>query len=104
MALPKGLSPLSKDVVMTLRQAGFRQIQGRPFEFIGMIPAQTEDLKPMAGLLTVMPLKIRRDEFVVSLEVNGDTMVKTRVVKLDDIINLIGYSGVVKEILTLKGE
>jgi hypothetical protein len=104
MALPRGLSPLSKDVVMVLRQAGFKQIQGRPFEFIGVIPAQTEDLKPMAGLLTVMPLKIRRDEFVVSLEVNGEVMVQTRIVKLDDIVSLVGYSGVVKEILTLKGE
>jgi hypothetical protein len=51
-----------------------------------------------------MPLKIRRDEFVVSLEVNGEVMVQTRIVKLDDIVSLVGYSGVIKEILTLKGE
>ena len=78
---------------------GFKQISGRPYEFIGSVKSQADDYG-MAALLTVMPLKLQRDTYVISLEMNGEQMVKSRLAKLDDIANLVGYAGVMKEILS----
>jgi hypothetical protein len=77
---------------------GFKQIADRPYEFIGSVKGQHDDYG-MAALLTVMPLKLQKDNFVISLDMNGEQMVKSRLAKLDDIANLVGYAGVMKEIL-----
>lgn len=81
-----------------MAQMGFKAISGRPYEFIGTVKHQQDDYG-MAALLTVMPLKLQKDTYVVSLEMNGEKMVQTRMVQLDDIANLVGYAGVSKEIL-----
>jgi len=47
-----------------------------------------------------MPLKLQKDTYIISLEMNGEQMVKSRLAKLDDIANLVGYAGVMKEILS----
>jgi len=83
----------------SLSEMGFKAINGRPYEFIGSVKSQTDDYG-MAALLTVMPLKLQRDTYVISLEMNGEQMVKSRLAKLDDIANLVGYAGVMKEILS----
>ena len=90
---------MSQFVLDNLSEMGFKAINGRPYEFIGSVKNQNDDYG-MAALLTVMPLKLQRDTFVVSLEMNGEQMVKSRLAKLDDIANLVGYAGVTKEILS----
>ena len=92
------LPKLSKYVVDSMKTMGFRAISGRPYDFIGMVKGQHDDYG-MAALLTVVPLKLQSDTFVISLEMNGEQMVKTRMAKLDDIADLVGFSGVAKEIL-----
>jgi hypothetical protein len=92
------LPRLSKYVIDTLKTMGFRNITDRPYDFIGSVKGQHDDYG-MAALLTVIPLKLQNDTFVVSLEMNGEQMVKARLVTLEDIATLVGYSGVVKEIL-----
>lgn len=99
MALTGRLPKLSNFVTDSLAEMGFRPIADRPYEFIGSVKHQNDDYG-MAALLTVMPLKLQADTFIVSLEMNGEQMVKTRLAKLDDIANIVGYAGVVKEILT----
>lgn len=81
-----------------MAEMGFKPISGRPYEFIGTVKHQQDDYG-MAALLTLMPLQLQKDNFVVSLEMNGEQMVQTRLAKLEDIANLVGYAGVVKEIL-----
>jgi hypothetical protein len=98
MALSAKLPKLSRFVIDSLAQMGFKQIDGRPYEFIGSIKSQDNDYG-MAALLTVMPLKLQTDNFVISLDMNGEQMVKTRLAGLDDIANLVGYAGVTKQIL-----
>lgn len=78
---------------------GFRKITDRNYEFIGVIDSQLDDYG-MAGVLTVMPLKLQPDSFVISLDVNGEQMVKARIAKLDDIANLVGYAGFMKDVLS----
>lgn len=55
----------------------------------------------MAALLTIVPLKLQQGNYVVSLEMNGEVMVKTRMATLEDVANIVGYAGVVKEIITI---
>jgi len=93
------LPKISQFVSDSLSEMGFKAINGRPYEFIGSVKSQTDDYG-MAALLTVMPLKLQRDTYVISLEMNGEQMVKSRLAKLDDIANLVGYAGVMKEILS----
>lgn len=96
---PTGKLPkLSNFVIQSLSQIGFKQIADRPYEFIGSVKGQHDDYG-MAALLTVMPLKLQKDNFIISLDMNGEQMVKARLAKLDDIANLVGYAGVMKEIL-----
>lgn len=78
---------------------GFKPIADRPYEFIGSVKAQLDDYG-MAALLTVMPLKLQKDTFVISLDMNGEQMIKARMAKLDDIANVVGYAGVMTEILS----
>lgn len=92
------LPKLSKFTVGMLNEMGFRSITDRPYDFIGSVKGQHDDYG-MAALLTVMPLKLQNDTFVISLEMNGEQMVKARLAKLEDIATLVGYSGVVKEML-----
>lgn len=94
------LPKLSKFVIDTLKTMGFRTITDRPYDFIGSVKGQHDDYG-MAALLTVIPLKLQDDTFVVSLEMNGEQMVKARLVTLEDIAVLVGYSGVMKEMLDL---
>lgn len=97
---PTGKLPkISQFVLDSLKEMGFKQISGRPYEFIGSVQSQVDDYG-MAALLTVMPLKLQKDTFVISLEMNGEQMVKSRLAKLDDIANLVGYAGVMKDILS----
>lgn len=97
---PTGKLPkISQFVLDSLGEMGFRPISGRPYEFIGTVKSQASDYD-MAGLLTVMPLKLQTDTYVISLEMNGEQMVKSRLAKLDDIANLVGYAGVMKDILS----
>jgi len=93
------LPKISQFALDNLSEMGFKAINGRPYEFIGSVKSQTDDYG-MAALLTVMPLKLQRDTYVISLEMNGEQMVKSRLAKLDDIANLVGYAGVMKEILS----
>lgn len=93
------LPKISQFVLDNLSEMGFKAINGRPYEFIGSVKSQTDDYG-MAALLTVMPLKLQKDTYVISLEMNGEQMVKSRLAKLDDIANLVGYAGVMKEILS----
>lgn len=99
MAHTGKLPKLSQFVLDNLKQMGFKQISGRPYEFIGSVASQVDDYG-MAALLTVMPLRLQKDAFVISLEMNGEQVVKARIAKLDDIANLVGYAGVVRDILT----
>lgn len=92
------LPKLSSFTVGMLKDMGFRSITDRPYDFIGSIKGQHGEYG-MAALLTVMPLKLQNDTFVISLEMNGEQMVKARLAKLEDIATLVGYSGVVKEML-----
>jgi len=97
---PTGKLPkISHFVLDSLGEMGFRPISGRPYEFIGTVKSQSSDYD-MAALLTVMPLKLQNDTYVISLEMNGEQMVKSRLAKLDDIANLVGYAGVMKDILS----
>lgn len=96
------LPKLSKFTVGMLGEMGFRPITDRPYDFIGSVKGQHDDYG-MAALLTVMPLKLQNDTFVISLEMNGEQMVKARLAKLEDIATLVGYSGVVKEMLDFVG-
>ena len=98
MALTGKLPKLSNFVTKSLGEMGFKPIADRPYEFIGSVKGQHDDYG-MAALLTVMPLKLQPDNFVISLDMNGEQMVKARLAKLDDIANLVGYAGVMKEIL-----
>lgn len=97
------LPKISQFVLGSLGEMGFKPISGRPYEFIGSVQSQVDDYG-MAALLTVVPLKLQKDTFVVSLEMNGEQMVKARLAKLDDIANLVGYAGVMKDILSTKEE
>lgn len=79
---------------------GFRGIEGRPYEFIGSVKSQVDDYG-MAALLTVMPLKLQKNTFVITLDMNGERMIETRMATLDDIANVVGYAGVMKDILSI---
>lgn len=92
------LPKLNKFTVDSLKEMGFRPITDRPYDFIGNVKGQHDDYG-MAALLTVIPLKLQSDTFIISLEMNGEQMVKTRLAKLEDVANLVGYSGVMKEML-----
>lgn len=100
MAQVGRLPRLSSFVVDSLAQMGFKQITDRPYDFIGTVKSQADDYG-MVGVLSVMPLKIQSDTFVISLDINGEQMVKSRMAKLDEIANLVGYAGVTKEILSI---
>jgi len=98
MALLGKLPKLSKFVTDSLQKMGFKPISGRPYEFIGSIKIEGSKYG-MAALLTVMPLKLQSDNFVISLDMNGEQMVKARLATIDDIATLVGYAGVTKQIL-----
>lgn len=81
----------------SLKEMGFRLISGRPYDFIGTVKGQHGDYG-MAAMLTVIPLKLKKDTYIVSLEMNGEKMVVARLAKMDEIAVLVGHSAVVKEI------
>ena len=81
---------------------GFKQISGRPYEFIGSVASQHNDYG-MAALITLMPLKLQQGTYVMSLDMNGEQMVRARLVTLEDVAQVVGYSGVVKEVLSVVG-
>lgn len=90
----------SRFAIDALKKMGFRQIQDRPYEFLGMVKSQHSE-HDMAALLTIVPLRLQQGNYVISLEMNGEVMVKTRMATLEDVANIVGYAGVVKEVLTL---
>lgn len=96
------LPKLSKFALDALAAMGFKPISGRPYDFIGSVKQQHEEY-PMAALLTVMPLQLQQGTYVISLEMNGEQMVKARMATLEEVANIVGYAGVVKEILTIVG-
>lgn len=102
MALQGRLPQLSKLATDAMNAMGFKQISGRPYEFIGSIDGQHDKYK-MAALITLMPLRLQQGTYVMSLDMNGEQMVKSRMVTLEDVAKLVGYSGVVKEIITIVG-
>lgn len=101
MAQAGKLPQLSKREIESLRSMGFRPITGRPFDYIGLVKSQLEGEHDMAALLTVVPLKIKRGHYIVSLQMNGETMVNARMVVMEDIANLVGYSGFMKDVLSI---
>jgi hypothetical protein len=100
MALQARPSKHSKFVIDAMTAMGFRQISGRPYEFIGNVAAQHNDYG-MASIITLIPLKLQQGTYVMSLDMNGEQMVKTRLVTLEDLAQVVGYSGVVKEVLSV---
>jgi hypothetical protein len=79
---------------------GFRQISGRPYEFIGNVAGQHNNYG-MAAIITLIPLKLQQGTYVMSLDMNGEQMVKTRLITMEDLAQVVGYSGVVKEVLSV---
>lgn len=102
MARAGKLPKLSGFCLDALEAMGFKPISGRPYEFIGSVKQQHDEY-PMAALLTVMPLQLQQGTYVISLEMNGEQMVKARMATLEEVASIVGYAGVVKEILTIVG-
>lgn len=100
MALSQKLPKLSRFAIDAMAAMGFKQINGRPYEFIGSVAGE-HDGYGMAALITLMPLKLQQGTYIMSLDMNGEQMVKARLVTLEDIAKVVGYSGFVKEVLTI---
>jgi hypothetical protein len=83
---------------------GFRQIQGRNTQFLGMLKSQVEGFSEMAALVTLMPLMLDKEKFVLSLEINGHLVVSAKMVTLDEVADIVGYQGVISDILKAAGD